>query len=177
MRCNENDFCLAVEDGAESNDDKINAWRSLDEVKRNEILGGIIDTACENIMSSNMRDRERTAGILRRMGKTVSDAAILVQKSLSSGNFAEVGMEYEFETDLTDKVAVRGIVDRLDSCIDDGKVYTRVIDYKTGKTEFNIVNIFNGYDMQMVIYALAAKRMFKNSCFYFQDLVWENGNS
>jgi ATP-dependent helicase/nuclease subunit B len=158
-----NDFCLAVEDGAESNDDKINAWRSLDEVKRNEILGGIIDTACENIMSSNMRDRERTAGILRRMGKTVSDAAILVQKSLSSGNFAEVGMEYEFETDLTDEVAVRGIVDRLDSCIDDGKVYTRVIDYKTGKTEFNIVNIFNGYDMQMVIYALAAKQMFKNS--------------
>lgn len=154
-----NDFCIAVEDGAETNAGKINAWRTLDDDRRKEILDGIINTACENITASNVRDKERTAGILRRMGKTVADSAWLVQKSLSAGNFAENGMEYEFEIDLSGTAAVRGIIDRLDTCEDGGKSYMRIIDYKTGKTEFNIVNIFNGYDMQMVIYALAAKKL------------------
>lgn len=154
-----NDFCIAVEGDAKSNAEKIDAWRNLTDAKRAEILDGIIDTACGNMLASNMRDKERTAGILRRMGKTVSDAAVLVQKSLAAGSFAENGMEYEFQIDLSDKAAVRGIIDRLDVCTDGDKSYMRIIDYKTGKTEFNIVNIFNGYDMQMVIYALAAKQL------------------
>lgn len=153
-----NEFCIAVEDGAKTNKEKIDAWRALTDIKRTEILEGIINTACDNMTASNMRDKERTAGILRRMGKTVSDAAGLVQKSLASGNYAENGMEYEFQLDLSDSAAVRGIIDRLDICTDGDKSYTRIIDYKTGKTEFDIVNIFNGYDMQMVIYALAAKQ-------------------
>lgn len=157
-----NDFCLAVEGEAKTNQEKIDAWRALDDMKRTEILDGIINAACENMLASNVRDKERTAGILRRMGKTVSDAAVLVQKSLASGSFAENGMEYEFQIDLSDNVAVRGIIDRLDTCTDGDKSYMRIIDYKTGKTEFNIVNIFNGYDMQMVIYALAAKQLMQD---------------
>lgn len=159
-----NDFCIAVEDGAKTNAKKISAWRSLDEEKSSAILEKIISETCENMLSSEVRDKERTASIFRRMGRTVSDAAKLVQKSLSAGGFAENGMECKFEIDLTENVALQGLIDRIDTCeTDSGKSYMRIIDYKTGRTEFDVVNIANGYDMQMVIYALAAAQMMKDS--------------
>lgn len=159
-----NDFCVEVENGAKTNNEKITAWRSLTDEKRCEILDRIINETCENMLSSQVRDKERTASIFMRMGKTVSDAAKLVQKSLSAGNFAENGMEKEFEISLTDNVAIRGLIDRIDTCeTDDGKSYMRIIDYKTGKTEFDVVNIFNGYEMQMVIYALAAAQLMREN--------------
>ena len=157
-----NDFCLSVEDGAKTNGEKIDAWRSLDAQKRETLLNKIIDETCDNMLSSEVRDKERTAGIFRRMGKTVSAAAALVQKTLSAGNFAENGMECKFEIDLTENVALRGLIDRIDVCgSPDGKSYMRIIDYKTGITKFDAVNIANGCDMQMVIYALAAAELMK----------------
>ena len=156
-----NDFCVAVEEGAQSNNEKISAWRSLDNERREKILDGIINTTCENMLSSNVRDKERTASIFRRMGKTISDAAQLVQKSLSAGSFAENGMECKFEIDLTENIAIQGLIDRIDTCDAGDKSYMRIIDYKTGRTEFNVVNIANGYDMQMVIYAFAAAKLMR----------------
>lgn len=158
-----NDFCIAVEDGAQTNAEKISAWRALDDEKRNEILDKIVSDTCENMLSSGVRDKERTASIFRRMGRTISSAAELVQKSLSAGDFAENGMECKFEINLTENVALQGLIDRIDICeTDSGKSYMRIIDYKTGRTEFDVMNIANGYDMQMVIYALAAAQLMKN---------------
>lgn len=155
-----NCFCKAVEDGADTPKQKIEAWRSLSDLRRDEIIDGIIEDTCENILSSGVRDSERTASVFARMGKTVSNAARLVQKSLSAGNFAESGMECAFEIDITDNIAVQGMIDRIDTCeTDNGRTYMRIVDYKTGRTEFDVVNIVNGYDMQMVIYALAASRI------------------
>lgn len=159
-----NDFCIAVEDGAKTNADKINAWRSLGDERRGEILNNIIKTTCDNMLVSNVRDKERTASIFERMGRTVADAAKLVQKSLAAGDFAENGMECKFEIEITDNIAIQGIIDRIDTCdVDGDKSYMRIIDYKTGRTEFDVVNIANGYDMQMVIYALAAAKIMKDS--------------
>lgn len=155
-----NCFCKAVENEADTPKQKIDAWRGLSDARRDEIIDGIIGETCENILSSGVRDRERTASVFARMGKTVSNAAKLVQKSLSAGSFAESGMECAFEIDITDNIAVQGMIDRIDTCeADNGHTYMRIVDYKTGRTEFDVVNIVNGYDMQMVIYALAASRI------------------
>ena len=158
-----NDFCVEVEKGTATNDEKIAAWRALTEEKRGEIIDRIVDETCQNMLSSPVRDKERTASIFRRMGKTIASAAALVQKSLSRGSYAENGMEKEFDTDLSDTVALKGIVDRVDTCETNGEKYMRIVDYKTGKTVFDIVNIYNGYDMQMVIYALAMHAEFQKN--------------
>lgn len=156
------EFCKIVEEGAESNEEKIEKWRNLTDKNRQDILEEIVNLTCENMLNSNVRDKERTAAIFKRMGRTVSYASKLVQKSLSAGNFAEYGMEFEFETDISEKVRIKGIIDRIDTCqTKDGDVYIRIIDYKTGSTNFDIVNIANGYNMQMILYALAAAKIMK----------------
>ena len=49
-------------------------------------------------------------------------------------------------------VKVEGVVDRVDGCTLDDTLYIRVVDYKTGSKEFNIDEVLNGINMQMLIY-------------------------
>ncbi|MCD8390823.1 MAG: exodeoxyribonuclease V subunit gamma [Firmicutes bacterium] len=150
-------FCEAVEDGAETDEEKIGAWRALTDEKRVETLDAIIERTCENMLKNNSRDKEKTASILKRTGKNIHNAAVTVHRALSRGNYAEHGMEYEFEMPVAGDIEMRGIIDRVDMCSSDEEVKLRIIDYKTGGTDFDVVNIVNGVDMQMVIYAIAAR--------------------
>ena len=51
-----------------------------------------------------------------------------------------------------DELFVTGKLDRVDSYLRDGKLYLRVIDYKTGKTELSFTDIWNGMGMQLLLY-------------------------
>ena len=58
-------------------------------------------------------------------------------------------------------VELRGKIDRVDTFEDgDGKLYVRVVDYKTGLKTFRIENVKLGLDMQMLLYLFS---------------IWENG--
>ncbi len=50
---------------------------------------------------------------------------------------------------------LRGFVDRIDKWEDDGQIYYRVVDYKTGKKDFDYCDIFNGLGLQMLLYLFA----------------------
>lgn len=50
---------------------------------------------------------------------------------------------------------LRGFVDRLDIYQKDGKTYVRVVDYKTGKKDFDYCDVLCGIGLQMLIYLFA----------------------
>ncbi len=50
---------------------------------------------------------------------------------------------------------VRGFVDRVDVWNNNGKNYIRVVDYKTGKKDFDYCDVFNGIGLQMLLYLFA----------------------
>lgn len=50
---------------------------------------------------------------------------------------------------------IRGIVDRVDAWEQNGRVYYRVVDYKTGRKDFDYCDIFNGLGLQMLLYLFA----------------------
>ncbi len=51
-----------------------------------------------------------------------------------------------------------GIVDRVDGWLHNGRLYLRVIDYKTGKKSFSFTDVWNGVGIQMLIYLFALER-------------------
>lgn len=53
---------------------------------------------------------------------------------------------------------LRGFVDRIDIWQTDDKTYYRVVDYKTGKKDFDYCDIYNGLGLQMLLYLFALRR-------------------
>ena len=51
--------------------------------------------------------------------------------------------------------ALRGFVDRVDVWQEEGQHYFRVVDYKTGKKDFDYCDVFNGVGLQMLLYLFA----------------------
>ena len=56
------------------------------------------------------------------------------------------------------QAVLRGFVDRVDICKKDGRNYFRVVDYKTGKKDFDYCDVFNGVGLQMLLYLFALER-------------------
>jgi len=52
---------------------------------------------------------------------------------------------------------LRGFVDRVDTWMENGNCYYRVVDYKTGKKDFDYCDVFNGVGLQMLLYMFALR--------------------
>ena len=52
-------------------------------------------------------------------------------------------------------VELRGLVDRVDVFETGGKIYVRIVDYKTGRHEFSLDDVRSGVDIQLVLYLFA----------------------
>ncbi len=52
---------------------------------------------------------------------------------------------------------LRGFVDRVDTWQSPGSRYYRVVDYKTGKKDFDYCDVFNGVGLQMLLYLFALR--------------------
>ena len=52
---------------------------------------------------------------------------------------------------------LQGFVDRVDTWKQNGNDYFRVVDYKTGKKDFDYCDVFNGVGLQMLLYLFALR--------------------
>lgn len=88
-------------------------------------------------------------------------------QELSSSSFSPVEFELNFGGDGgLDPIAIpnnamnallRGFVDRVDTWSNGYAGYYRVVDYKTGKKDFDYCDVFNGVGLQMLLYMFALK--------------------
>lgn len=51
-----------------------------------------------------------------------------------------------------------GKVDRVDGWLKDGKIYVRVVDYKTGRKSFDLAEVRMGLDIQMLLYLFTLQK-------------------
>lgn len=56
------------------------------------------------------------------------------------------------------ELRVTGKVDRVDGWVKDGRLYLRVVDYKTGKKSFDLAEVRMGLDIQMLLYLFTLRR-------------------
>lgn len=108
---------------------------------------------------------QRFIYLFERQRPTVRKIVSDMVEELSRSDFAPLDFELSFGSkgelppvtfgDGSSQVFVNGIADRVDGCFKDGKLYLRVIDYKTGKKSFDLSDIWNGIGMQMLLYLFA----------------------
>lgn len=74
---------------------------------------------------------------------------------LDGSDMAESGAETDDSSDGQTLMHLIGKLDRLDSLDENGKTYIRIVDYKTGKKDLSLSDLYYGLQMQLVIYLKA----------------------
>ncbi len=62
---------------------------------------------------------------------------------------------YEKDENEKRSITVGGTIDRVDTYSEDGNVYVRVVDYKTGRKDFSVEDLEHGKNLQMFLYLRA----------------------
>ena len=73
-------------------------------------------------------------------------------------DFSRPGLSPAAELPGGGSVRLGGIADRVDGWLHDGRLYLRVVDYKTGRKSFSLSDVMNGLNMQMLLYLFALER-------------------
>ncbi len=160
------EYCKEVEKNCKSFGESAKAWHTLTLEESNKILEKIMKDISERTLSRANKNQNKIAYLLARMEKILKRSAEIVRLSLSEGEYSAVCYEEDFIVDIEwgeRKIALNGKIDRVDAALypDEGKISLRIIDYKSGKKEFDVVSISNNTDMQLVVYAIAATELYK----------------
>ena len=107
--------------------------------------------------------------LFSRLRETAYSIILSIAEEMRQSDFAPVSFELSFggrDGDLPAitvreggaSLSVSGKVDRVDGWLHDGKLYLRVVDYKTGQKSFDLTDIRYGLGIQMLLYLFTLER-------------------
>lgn len=136
---------------------------------KEEDVKAIVPALVEEYANTRLGGLENKSGrfkyLFARLGTAARQVALAMYEDLRDSDFAPLDFELRFAPDgelppvtTGEGDSVVGAVDRVDGWIKDGKLYLRVVDYKTGKKSMELRDVINGVGLQMLIYLFALER-------------------
>ena len=126
------------------------SWTEIEEEKRQEYIDDSVEHAISDYGNSVLYSSARNEYMIERMKRLLTRTIWALTKQLEAGDFVPVAYEMRFEN---------GKIDRVDLCKDGDKVYVKVLDYKTGSKAFDVVALYHGLQLQLMVYMDAAVKM------------------
>ena len=135
--------------------------------KVSEITKESIREALGRSGSALLYDGARNRYEIRRMERLLGTTAWAVGKQISAGDFTSFQAEAAFREMLSDvwtemplqggmRMLLTGRIDRVDLSEDGAVTYVGVTDYKTGAKTFDLVSVYHGLQMQLLLYLRSA---------------------
>ena len=122
-------------------------WSELSDELRDAIADECLDKISADYGNTILQSSARNQYMIERTRRILRRTVWALQEQLRNGKFQPEGFEVSIGG---------GRIDRLDVMKTDDKVYVKIIDYKTGNTTFDLVSIYYGLQMQLVVYMDAA---------------------
>lgn len=128
------------------------SWTEIEEEKRQEYIDDSVEHAISDYGNSVLYSSARNEYMIERMKRLLTRTIWALTKQLEAGDFVPVAYEMRFEN---------GKIDRVDlyKDKDKDKVYVKVLDYKTGSKAFDVVALYHGLQLQLMVYMDAAVKM------------------
>lgn len=143
-------FHGAIERFAKKLDHAGYTWTNIPEEEREGFVQDSVDECIVDYGNSILYSSARNTYVIQRLKRMLRRTVWALTKQLEKGDFVPVGYEVRF---------AGGIIDRVDTCEDEDKLYVKVIDYKTGEKAFDLGELCYGLQMQLVVYMNAALAM------------------
>lgn len=130
-------------------------WHTITEEKSNEILADAVEQAVEEYGEGIFAASGRSKELVRRIRRMLKRTVDTVQVQIRRGDFEPEEFEYDF-THADRYLALKGRIDRIDLYQDGKDNYIRVVDYKSGNTQFKLEKLYYGLSLQLAVYMEAA---------------------
>ena len=174
-----------------------------DAAKNEERLASLVDGVIDEVLNDPSNKQLKSSGRYKHFAQKMRDISKISSYALIShlagGNFEVAHNEVAFgltnscdelaldaikvELSSNTKMLLQGRIDRVDIGEIEGIDYVKVIDYKSGKKQFSLDEVYYGLDMQLLIYLGAfvekvahlngdetAKKVLPAAAFYFNLL-------
>ena len=141
-----------------------------------EVKERLIQQAVEETLGSGFASRlfqeARTAYLLERMKRILRRTIDTITEQLQTSHFMPEGYEisFSFAENLDavnfilseeERMRLKGRIDRIDTRKEGDQIYVKVIDYKSGNREFQLLSLYHGLQLQLVVYLNSAVELVK----------------
>ena len=142
-------------------------WFSVSDEIRDELAEISIEEAFEPYVFADDSVTGEAKHMMERMKGIFLETIWALTNQVRRGSFVPKEFEVSFsDISETDKlhfdfgdnrsIDLGGRIDRVDTCLEADKMYVKVVDYKSGGTQFDLVKIYEGTQLQLVVYLNAA---------------------
>lgn len=146
------------------------SWAELPEEVAEEWVDSLVEQVTEEYGARILHSSARNEYTIRRVKRMMKRTVWALCRQIRAGSFLPSNYEVSFSMAedlkavniaLTEKetMRLRGRIDRVDVCEREKQVYVKVIDYKSGNTEFDIAALYYGLQLQLVVYLNAAMEL------------------
>ena len=145
-------------------------WDTIPEEIQKELIDQCVDEVTDAYGEKVFHSSARAEYTIQRIKRILGRSVWALHQQLISGSYRPKNFEVSFEA-LGDLEAVnvnlehggcmhlQGRIDRIDTCETEDCVYLKVIDYKSGMTQFDPVSLYYGLQLQLIVYLNAALEM------------------
>lgn len=146
------------------------SWFEISQEDSEHLLGLAMEEALLKNKNLALYDNARNAYGKKRMERILKRTVWALTEQIRRGSFVPESFEvsFDFPEELSavrfqlsqeEKMHLKGRIDRIDTLNAGDKLYVKVIDYKSGNTTFQFLNIYHGLQLQLVVYMNAALEM------------------
>ncbi|MBQ7677845.1 MAG: exodeoxyribonuclease V subunit gamma, partial [Lachnospiraceae bacterium] len=141
-------------------------WHTISEARRNELLAESSKRAFFEWCEDRGEEAARQMHVYERMKKTLHRTVWALTEQVRQGDFApnrfevhlgELYAKGKMQVELSDGTVadLDGIVDRIDTVETDDAVYIKIIDYKSGNVDADLLAMYEGLQLQLILYLKA----------------------
>lgn len=137
-------------------------FKLVTDERLNKLTAHYVEAYVHETLNDFQEKTPRFEYLFRRLVREVRQVVTDMAAELRCSDFEPLSFELDFgkESRLPpmelgtgkESLILTGIADRVDGWAHDGKLYIRVVDYKTGRKEFSLPHVWYGLGLQMLLY-------------------------
>ena len=145
--------------------DKI-SWADISKEEMEKRINAAVDRIAPDYYEKVLLSKGGYRYLINRLKKVSAKACWALGEHIKRGSFRTLGFEVGFgkgealppiamKLDSGKEIIMQGKIDRVDVFEKDGNTYVKIIDYKSSGKNLDIVDIYYGIELQLMIYMAA----------------------
>ena len=147
--------------------DKGLSFKTIDKQTQKQICDEIVDEMFSAMMIKKVFSEGRINALKTRLKSLVAKSVWAICEHVKRGEFEPTAFELSFDKNgdiepvtvtlpTGEEITMIGRIDRIDTFNHEGKLYLKIIDYKSGNKVYSLSDIFNMTTLQLSVYMIAA---------------------